>query len=84
LTPSKRSDDWDFDRPARKYEEEDNHYARPKPSRDSSTAGASAAAGDEAQKKFGGAKAISSDQFFSGASDNDVRKTTAYQIIGLV
>jgi len=75
LTPSKRSDDWDFDRPARKYQQEDNHYGGGRSSKakeSASTAGSSAATGDEAQKKFGGAKAISSDQFFSGTGDNDV------------
>lgn len=67
-TAPKRSEDWDFNRPAKKYIEEDSHYTRPKP-RESASA---AVVGDEAQKKFGKAKAISSDQFFSGADDNDV------------
>lgn len=35
----------------------------------------SSASGDEAQKKFGSAKAISSDQFFQDANSNDVMNT---------
>jgi hypothetical protein len=35
----------------------------------------SSASGDEAQKKFGSAKAISSDQFFQDANSNDVSKS---------
>lgn len=66
---SKRSEDWDFDRPAKKYEEEEQHFTRPKTREPiSNTSGV----GDEAQKKFGNAKAISSDQFFVDSRDNDV------------
>jgi ADP-ribosylation factor GTPase-activating protein 2/3 len=72
-TGPKRSDDWNFELPTKKYtEEEDNNYSRPKPKEATS----STAAGDEAQKKFGKAKAISSDQFFSGSSDNDYERRT--------
>lgn len=42
--------------------------------RSESSSSAVAASGDEAQKKFGSAKAISSDQYFGDAGDNNVRK----------
>ncbi|CAB3362816.1 Hypothetical predicted protein [Cloeon dipterum] len=41
------------------------------PSQPRSTAGAASANGNEAQKKFGGAKAISSDQFFQDSDANN-------------
>lgn len=44
---------------------------RPAPRRDPPSV-SSSAVGNEAQKKFGSAKAISSEQFFGGSSDNSV------------
>ncbi|OXA60645.1 ADP-ribosylation factor GTPase-activating protein 2 [Folsomia candida] len=76
-TAPKRNDDWDFNRQstAKKYSEEDSHYTtRSKPRESANTS--SLVAGDEAQKKFGKAKAISSDQFFSGGDDNDYERRT--------
>jgi len=77
LSAPRKNDDWgDFSRTEKKkyssYGSEDSgndNFAKPKP-RDNTTP----SAGDEAQKKFGKAKAISSDQFFGASDDKDYER----------
>jgi len=78
---SKKSSDWsDLDklpRYPRPAEDDDYNIPSSKPSRSSRVAESSASSGtDEAQKKFGNAKAISSDQFFGDSRDNDFERRT--------
>jgi len=56
------SADWDFERPSRSKPVEEEIVNRPRPSSYKPVTGTGV--GDEAQKKFGNAKGISSDQFF--------------------
>jgi len=70
--------DFDFGRPSKPKVEEDefmaalNSTSRPKTKEPSSSSASSY--GTEAQKKFGNAKAISSDQMFNDSRDNDYEK----------
>jgi hypothetical protein len=48
---------------------------RPPSRREPSTSASSSSVGNEAQKKFGSAKAISSEQFFGDSADNSVSLT---------
>lgn len=70
---SKKSADWDFDRPTPRKSVDDDIVITTKPkssySRDTDTSSQS----DEAVKKFGNAKAISSDQYFGANRENDVK-----------
>jgi hypothetical protein len=67
-------DDWALLKPKPR---QDDDWSAPvskstRPSRPAASGDYSSGVGDEAQKKFGNAKAISSDQFFGGGKDNDV------------
>jgi ADP-ribosylation factor GTPase-activating protein 2/3 len=69
FSSKKNNSEWDFERPARsKPVDEDIINNRPRPSSYKASS-SNSGAGDEAQKKFGNAKAISSDQFFGGSKD---------------
>jgi len=67
----KNNTDWDFERPTPiKAVVEDDIISRPRQSSHKASSGSSSSGvGDEAQKKFGNAKAISSDQYFGGSKD---------------
>jgi ADP-ribosylation factor GTPase-activating protein 2/3 len=85
---SKKSSDWsDLDklpRYPRPAEDDDYNIPSSKPSRSSRVAESSASSGtDEAQKKFGNAKAISSDQFFGDSRDNDVSHPLVLRLKGV-
>ncbi|ODN06516.1 ADP-ribosylation factor GTPase-activating protein 2 [Orchesella cincta] len=76
---SKSSTDWDFDRPSKPKTDDDEFLAalnsapRPK-TREPSSSSSTPSFGTEAQKKFGNAKAISSDQMFGDSRDNDYER----------
>jgi len=80
---SKKSSDWSdleklprYPKPA---EDDDYTLSSSKPARSSrvvSTDSSSSSNTDEAQKKFGNAKAISSDQYFTDGRDNDFERRT--------
>jgi len=69
----RKAADWEFDRPRRRDEDDDIVVTRPKtrePTSSSISSSSASGIGDEAQKKFGNAKAISSDQMFTGSSSD--------------
>ncbi|CAL8081850.1 unnamed protein product [Orchesella dallaii] len=76
---SKSSTDWDFDRPSKPKTDDDEFLAalnstpRPK-TREPSSSVSTPSFGTEAQKKFGNAKAISSDQMFGDSRENDYER----------
>jgi len=69
---NKRSADWDFPPQPTRSEPEESSYRPPKTREPSSMS--SASNDDEAQKKFGNAKSISSDMYFGGSRDNDYER----------